>query len=58
MPRSLSLLERLGGITKDKPKASSEPQRLSRPVDITKSETEKKPTYTADPYVVKDGQNY
>ena len=46
MPRSLSLLERLGGITKDKPKASSEPQRLSRPVDITKSETEKKPTYT------------
>ena len=48
MPRSLSLLERLGGITQEKPKPSAEPQRLPKPeVKPKQQETvQQKPTYT------------
>ena len=44
MPRPLSLLERLGGITKDKPKPAPEIQRLPRPE--VKLQKEEKPIYT------------
>jgi pilus assembly protein CpaF len=48
MPRPLSLLERLGGITQDKPKPPVEPQHLPKPEPKPKQQeiSPPKPTYT------------
>ena len=47
MPRPLSLLERLGGITQEKPKPPAEPQRLSKlEIKTVQDEALQKQTYT------------
>ncbi len=47
MPRPLSLLERLGGITQEKPKPAAEPQRLTKvEIKTVQDEALQKQTYT------------